>query len=214
MVTFQLISVKVALFLTVFFAGLLFGETFNVGYDATLTPQLSGPGGTLPAPSGLPYVSDLNLSSGNVFHVDTWNTLWMDSYQSGDYFSFSLLDGNSDNTMTMNGIWFSVLGGGNGPDVFRVEMWSNGSMVDFRETLDAGVFVWGTDWSSFDNSAEIRIVGIGGNEDPASGVFESFGVDFILSSFTVVPEPATILLFGLGGFGAWLLRRNGKSQVV
>ncbi|MBI9020798.1 MAG: PEP-CTERM sorting domain-containing protein [Verrucomicrobia bacterium] len=26
-----------------------------------------------------------------------------------------------------------------------------------------------------------------------------------------VPEPATVLLFGLGGFGAWLLRRNSQK---
>lgn len=28
----------------------------------------------------------------------------------------------------------------------------------------------------------------------------------------VVPEPATVLLFGLGGMGAWLLRRNRKPM--
>ncbi len=31
-------------------------------------------------------------------------------------------------------------------------------------------------------------------------------------SFSVVPEPATALLFGLGGFGAFLLRRNRLRQ--
>jgi len=202
---------KASVLFFVIFASHLFGETFNVGFDATLAPHLSGPGGTLPAPSGLPYVSDLTPSSDNAFHVAGWDTLWMDSYQSGDYFSFSLLDKNLDNTITMDGIWFAVLGGDNGPDAFRVEMWSDGSMVGFQETPDAGVYVWGTGWSSLNNEGEIRIVGIGGTGDPLAGTYDSFGVDFISTGFTVIPEPATILLFGIGGLGAWLLRRNRKQ---
>ena len=33
-----------------------------------------------------------------------------------------------------------------------------------------------------------------------------------LNNAQVVPEPATFLLFGIGGMGAWLIRRN-KMQV-
>ena len=39
-------------------------------------------------------------------------------------------------------------------------------------------------------------------------------IDNIGFSTDVVPEPATILLFGLGGFSAWILRRNRKSQNI
>jgi len=28
---------------------------------------------------------------------------------------------------------------------------------------------------------------------------------------TVIPEPATFLLFGVGGMGAWLIRRNRRK---
>lgn len=37
---------------------------------------------------------------------------------------------------------------------------------------------------------------------------ENSGVGIIAGKYEAVPEPATILLFGLGGLGAWLLRRN------
>lgn len=40
------------------------------------------------------------------------------------------------------------------------------------------------------------------------------GDGIIVGTYTQVPEPATIFLFGLGGFGAWLLRRNKKFQDV
>lgn len=37
---------------------------------------------------------------------------------------------------------------------------------------------------------------------------ENDGVGIIAGQYQQVPEPATILLFSLGGFGTWLLRRN------
>lgn len=35
--------------------------------------------------------------------------------------------------------------------------------------------------------------------------------DFSSSSWQAVPEPATFLLFGIGGVGAWLVRHNRKK---
>ena len=35
--------------------------------------------------------------------------------------------------------------------------------------------------------------------------------DFGSSAWQAVPEPATFLLFGIGGFGAWLLRRRQQA---
>lgn len=38
------------------------------------------------------------------------------------------------------------------------------------------------------------------------------GIDNIGFSTEVVPEPSSVLLFGLGGLSAWVLRRHHKSQ--
>jgi len=51
-----------------------------------------------------------------------------------------------------------------------------------------------------------------GTELVVSDSATALGGGIIVGTYTQVPEPATVLLFGLGGFGAWLLRRNGKSQ--
>lgn len=41
----------------------------------------------------------------------------------------------------------------------------------------------------------------------------AIGGGIIVGTYTQIPEPATVLLFGLGGIGAWLLRRNrAKSR--
>ncbi|MEI8207117.1 MAG: PEP-CTERM sorting domain-containing protein [Kiritimatiellales bacterium] len=40
----------------------------------------------------------------------------------------------------------------------------------------------------------------------------ALGGGIIVGTYTQIPEPATVLLFGLGGFGAWLLRRNKQHQ--
>jgi hypothetical protein len=42
----------------------------------------------------------------------------------------------------------------------------------------------------------------------AAGVFDASGA----GALTVIPEPATFLLFAIGGMGAWMVRRN-KMQV-
>jgi hypothetical protein len=41
---------------------------------------------------------------------------------------------------------------------------------------------------------------------------ENDGVGIIAGQYQQVPEPATLLLFGLGGLGAWLLRRNKRHS--
>lgn len=41
---------------------------------------------------------------------------------------------------------------------------------------------------------------------------ENTGVGIIAGEYQVIPEPATALLFGIGGFGAWLLRKNKSDR--
>jgi hypothetical protein len=35
--------------------------------------------------------------------------------------------------------------------------------------------------------------------------------DFTGQTWQAIPEPATVLLFGIGGMGAWLLRRRQQA---
>jgi hypothetical protein len=49
-------------------------------------------------------------------------------------------------------------------------------------------------------------------EAPIGGSDLDVAFDFSSSSWQAVPEPATFLLFGIGGVGAWLVRR--KQRII
>ncbi|MDA3925144.1 MAG: hypothetical protein PF904_10650 [Kiritimatiellae bacterium] len=164
-------------------------ETFNVNFDSSREPYLSGPGGTLPAPEGLPEVSWLGASPSDSTHtLNEYSPLWLDSYQSGDYFSFDVTALHPDDKIVLEGIWFGVDRSADGPTSFSVELWSSGAVVESRGTTTAGVFVWGMGVTSTVSSAEIRVVGRGGTDDIGPGPFDTFGLSFASVSFTVVPE--------------------------
>jgi len=171
-------------------------QEFNVNFDETMNPQISGPGGELPPPAGLPYVSNLAPSPGDTTHSDgPFGVLWLDSYQSGDYFSFSLLESDPDKQITLTGIWFGVYNSPMGPQRFVVELWSGGDLINSESFDSPGVHLrLGYDWTSADNAAELRIVGVDGTDRQESEVGDDFGVFFISTSFTVVPEPSSALL--------------------
>ena len=82
----------------------------------------------------------------------------------------------------------------------EIQMWPQPFMLGFRLGAEEpglnDVFGWaeftydGTTLSLVDSAAE------------------NDGVGIIAGQYQQVPEPATIFLFGLGGLGAWILRRN------
>jgi len=49
-------------------------------------------------------------------------------------------------------------------------------------------------------------------ESPIGGNDLDVTFDFSSSSWQAVPEPATALLFGVGGMGAWMLRRKNQKK--
>jgi hypothetical protein len=163
-------------------------ETFNVNFDSSREPLVSGPGGSLPPPEGLPSVSWLSASPGDTTHaVDEYSPLWLDSYQSGDYFHFTVTALHPDDRIVLEGIWFGVDRSENGPSSFSVELWSSGGVVGSRETTNSGVFVWDMGVTSTVSSADIRVVGRGGTGDVGPGPFDTFGLSFPSVSFTVIP---------------------------
>lgn len=70
-------------------------------------------------------------------------------------------------------------------------------------TTDGTTYNGESGW--FIESAAVTLADL---EAPIGGTDLDVAFDFSGATWQAVPEPATFLLFGIGGFGAWLLRRN------
>jgi hypothetical protein len=99
-------------------------------------------------------------------------------------------------------------------DSSTMELLVNGVVVDTVVAYD--LIIPGLDYSeaSFVNPATYLANYAGTYTSTGGGIYlddkDRNIIEFTATSVTigVIPEPATVLLFGLGGLGAWLLRRN------
>jgi len=187
---------------------------FNVDYDSSGLPQVSGPGGSLPPPLGLPVVTQLSVNAPNGTHLlgggGPGDTLWINQYTSGDYFTFSVLAQDSVDRIALTGVWFGTVSGPTGPTSFNVELWTDGTFQSGAATgLGQGVnLFFPTDMVSDSSVAEFRISGFGGTDDVGPQNSETFGLDFISFSFEVVPEPSSLLLSVICVFSLIGVRRR------
>jgi hypothetical protein len=129
---------------------------------------------------------DMVLQSGSI------SNFWIDENGTWTYENGFLADGNYNFTVSSVVTTYAEL------TDFDVIQWSiyeerilGAKVEDVSGILSAGRFQM-THW--------IYIISPGANS--------------VNGTFSVIPEPATALLFGLGGFGAWLLRNNLKKNVT
>lgn len=174
---------------------------FNVNFDSSSDlPSISDGGGSFLAANGVPAVTTLTANPPNTIHRGSilGQALWMQSYSTGDYFSFRLL-ADPDQQIRMTGIWFGVATDlANGPSSIFVDFFSIGGTVS--QQVASGTFgLEFFDVLSDTSAVEVRVSGFGGTGDLGPGPHESFGIEFISTSFEVVPEPSVSLLFVLAG---------------
>ncbi len=184
---------------------------FNVNFDSSSDlPSISDGGGGFPAPIGAPVVTTLTANPPNTTHLGSilGQALWMQSYSTGDYFSFRLL-ADPYQQIRMTGIWFGVATDlANGPSSVSVDFISIGGTVS--QQVASGTFgLEFFDVLSDASTVEVRFSGFGGAGDIGPGPHESFGIEFISASFEVVPEPSASLLFVLAGV-VYAVRRKRK----
>ena len=94
-----------------------------------------------------------------------------------------------------------------------ISMWPNGTTWSEFQDLDANI--WGDD-HDFGEATVVKVRIFSGDvtfTDPLSTYLDDFtldGINFFTleEGFTVVPEPATLLLFGLGGLGLIRSKRS------
>jgi len=183
---------------------------FNVNYTSSGGPFVSGPGGTLPAPPGLPLVSTLTANDPNEIRAAGFTT-WINQYNSGDYFTFTVSALVPQDRVALTGFWFGVNSTPSGPTSFRVELWSGGTFLSGASashlpgTYDEPIYL-----VSDSSVAEIRIVGLGGIGDSGPGNHESFGISTSSFGFAVVPEPSVVVMAFVGLISVLgFRRRNG-----
>ena len=98
-------------------------------------------------------------------------------------------------------------------------------------TADSFVQLWNstsnTTWNSLSNSIAINstinlgnisgyqyyVVQVQANAVKLGADAAGEDIRFTTADIQAIPEPATVLLFGMGGFGAWMLRRNNLRKM-
>ncbi|MDB4438504.1 hypothetical protein N9195_02840, partial [bacterium] len=174
---------------------------FNVNFGfSSEEPILSDEGGGFPAPIGIPTVTSLTANPSNATHPGNIldQTLWMESYSDGDYFSFQLF-AEPGQQIRMKSIWYGVAtDASDGPGSVIVDFMSIGGSVS--QQIASGTFgLEFFDVLSDTSAAEIRISGFGGAGDFGAGPHESFGIQSIAGFFEVIPEPSVSALLILVG---------------
>jgi hypothetical protein len=128
-------------------------------------------------------------------------------YESTDAtINFSNLLPTGDDTYTGNQFTFAAAGVTDG---FSKKTISNPPNITSSNSIYSVIFnstdsLTATRWAVIDSAVATVTF------SPTTFNYNPGGV--VAGDWQAVPEPATALLFGLGGFGAWLLRRNKKLQ--
>lgn len=197
----------ITLLLFAFTSSASFAATvFTVTFDFVGPPQISGPGGgSTPADFGLNTVRDVSAVSPNSTHVlqgDSGATLWLDQYNSGDFFAFLVSGIDPASRFSLIETEFSIARGPTGPTEFELVFWDLGMRPP---TISTGIGVgmntiMPTGWRMSEFSvAVVRIIGLGGTDDSLP-INETFGLESASFTFEVIPEPSSLALIASGLF--------------
>ena len=136
------------------------------------------------------------------------NSSWIvRMYESTDStINFAGLLSTGDDTYTSNQFVFGVSGLADG---FGKTTISNPANITSGDKLYSVIFnssdvLTATKWAVIDSA----VATVSYTPNPFN--YNPGGV--VAGDWQAVPEPATALLFGIGGIGAWLVRRNKKMQ--
>lgn len=134
---------------------------------------------------------------------------WINQYNSGNYFKFTVSALAPQDRVALTGFWFGVASTPSGPTSFRVELWSGGTFLSGASashipgTYDEPIYL-----VSNSSVAEIRIVGLGGTGDAGPGNQESFGISTSVFGFAVVPETSVVVMAFVGLISVLGVRRR------
>lgn len=185
---------------------------FNVYFgEASESPSISDGGGGFPAPKGVPTVTSLTANSPNNTHPGNIldQTLWIESYSDGDYFSFRLI-AESGQQIRMTNVWYGVATDpSSGPSSVLVDFLSIGGSVSQQVASGTSGLDF-FDVLSDTSAVEVRFSGFGGAGDSGVGPHESFGIHSISAGFEVIPEPSISALLVLAGAVGGLRRKRIK----
>lgn len=200
-------------------AGLAQAATLEWGAGTGLLDTQSGNGtpayGYQVADAGVDLYLIYNGVSGTTFGGVEYNALSGDLEFTGTGTAISFFDTFTTGATDFLGVTESITGIALDTFAPAAADWNNMdysftilSISDADGDLAAGAYynVWTADLAGF--SEATTAAGTGGIDAGGGAFFDVSGA----GELQVVPEPATIGLFGLGALGAWFIRRSKRAQ--